>query len=183
MLLLGRRGDLTIHVGYPGNGRDNGIEGFAGGVFDQRVGIELAGLLPAAGAHRGLPGQVFGQGVVALIERQPEHILVCRGAHLPEHRRILGGGLGPRRGIAVGALAINDETKLKILYNKEHDERMKTIRSKAGMPLIAITSMLMVIAAIVAGYFNIVVFYTLVIAVAAQLSVSAMVKLYCMKTM
>ena len=60
---------------------------------------------------------------------------------------------------------------------------MKTIRSKAGMPLIAITSMLMVIAAIVAGYFNIVVFYTLVIAVAAQLSVSAMVKLYCMKTM
>ena len=81
------------------------------------------------------------------------------------------------------SLAINDETKLKILYNKEHDERMKTIRSKAGMPLIAITSMLMVIAAIVAGYFNIVVFYTLVIAVAAQLSVSAMVKLYCMKTM
>jgi tellurite resistance protein TehA-like permease len=80
-------------------------------------------------------------------------------------------------------LAINDETKLKILYNKEHDERMKTIRSKAGMPLIAITSMLMVIAAIVAGYFNIVVFYTLVIAVAAQLSVSAVVKLYCLKTM
>jgi hypothetical protein len=41
----------------------------------------------------------------------------------------------------------------------------------------------MVIAAIIAGYFNIVVFYTLVIAVAAQLSVSAMVKLYCLKTM
>lgn len=81
------------------------------------------------------------------------------------------------------SLAINDETKLKILYNKENDERMKTIRSKAGMPLIAITSMLMVVAAIVAGYFNIVVFYTLVIAVAAQLSVSAAVKLYCMKTM
>lgn len=81
------------------------------------------------------------------------------------------------------SLAIKDETKLKILYNKEHDERMKTIRSKAGMPLIAITSMLMIIAAIVAGYFNIVVFYTLVIAVAAQLSVSAVVKLYCMKTM
>jgi len=81
------------------------------------------------------------------------------------------------------SLAINDETKLKILYNKEHDERLKTIRSKAGMPIIAITSVLMIIAAIIAGYFNIVVFYTLVIAVAAQLSVSAMVKLYCMKTM
>lgn len=81
------------------------------------------------------------------------------------------------------SLAIKDETKLKLLYNKEHDERMKTIRSKAGMPLIAITSMLMIIAAIIAGYFNIVVFYTLVIAVAAQLSVCAVVKLYCLKTM
>lgn len=81
------------------------------------------------------------------------------------------------------SLAINDETKLKVLYNKEHDERLKTIRSKAGMPIIAITSVLMIIAAIISGYFNIVVFYTLVVAVIAQLSVSAMVKLYCLKTM
>lgn len=81
------------------------------------------------------------------------------------------------------SLTINDQTKLKVLYNKEHDERLKTIRSKAGMPIIAITSVMMIIAAIIAGYFNIIVFYTLVIAVAAQLSVSAMVKLYCMKTM
>lgn len=81
------------------------------------------------------------------------------------------------------SLAINDETKLKILYNKEHDERMKTIRSKAGMPLIAVTSVLLIIAAIIAGYINITVFYTLIIAVATQLSVSAVVKLYCMKTM
>lgn len=81
------------------------------------------------------------------------------------------------------SLAINDETKLKVLYNKEHDERLKAIRNKAGAPMIVVTSVLMVLAAIVAGYFNIVVFYTLVIAVAAQLSVSAMVKLYCLKTM
>ncbi|WP_373486384.1 hypothetical protein [Acetobacterium malicum] len=81
------------------------------------------------------------------------------------------------------SLAINDETKLKVLYNKEHDERLKAIRNKAGAPMIVVTSVLMVLAAIVAGYFNIVVFYTLVIAVAGQLSVSAMVKLYCLKTM
>lgn len=79
--------------------------------------------------------------------------------------------------------AIKDETKLKVLYNKEHDERMKAIRSKAGMPLIAITSVLMTMAAIIAGYFNIIVFYTLVIAVIGQLSISVAVKLYCMKTM
>lgn len=81
------------------------------------------------------------------------------------------------------SLTIKDETKLKLLYNKEHDERMKSIRSKAGMPLIAVTSVLLIIAAIIAGYINITVFYTLIIAVATQLSVSAVVKLYCMKTM
>ena len=79
--------------------------------------------------------------------------------------------------------AVNDETRLRMLYNKEHDERMKAIRSKAGMPLIAVTSVLLIIAAIIAGYINITVFYTLIIAVATQLSVSAVVKLYCMKTM
>ncbi len=81
------------------------------------------------------------------------------------------------------SLAIKDETKLKVLYNKEHDERMKAIRSKAGMPLIAVTSVLLIIAAIIAGYINITVFYTLIIAVAGQLSVSTAVKLHCMKTM
>lgn len=81
------------------------------------------------------------------------------------------------------SLAINDDTKLKILYNKEHDERLKAIRNKAGAPMIIITSVLMVLAAIIAGYFNIVVFYTLVVAVICQLSISAVVKLVCMKTM
>lgn len=81
------------------------------------------------------------------------------------------------------SLAINDDTKLKILYNKEHDERLKAIRNKAGAPMIIITSVLMVLAAIIAGYFNIVVFYTLVIAVIGQLTISAVVKLVCMKKM
>lgn len=78
---------------------------------------------------------------------------------------------------------INDETKLKLLYNQEHDERLKTIRSRAGMPMLMITSVLMLIAAIIAGYFNIVVFYTLVLAATAQLSIGAIVKLVCMKLM
>lgn len=79
--------------------------------------------------------------------------------------------------------AIKDETKLRVLYNKEHDERMKTIRSKAGQPLLTITSVLMVIAAIIAGYFNFIVFFTLVAAVLGQLAVSAGVKLVCLKKM
>lgn len=79
--------------------------------------------------------------------------------------------------------ALKDEFKLKTLYNKEHDERLKSIRSKAGMPMIQATSILMLIAAIIAGYFNITVFYTLVIALSAQLLLSAMVKLFCLRTM
>jgi len=79
--------------------------------------------------------------------------------------------------------AVNDETNLKLLYNQEHDERLKTIRSKAGMPMLMITSILMLIVAIVAGYFNIVVFYTLVITAIVQLSIGAIVKLICMKMM
>ena len=78
---------------------------------------------------------------------------------------------------------IKDDKKLKMLYYKEHDERLKTIRSKAGMPMLMITSVVMLIAAIIAGYFNIVVFYTLVISAIVQLSIGTIVKLYCMKTM
>lgn len=80
------------------------------------------------------------------------------------------------------SMIIKDDKKLKILYNKEHDERLKMIRSKAGMPMLMVTSIIMLIAAVIAGYFNIVVFSTLVIAAFVQLSIGVIVKLYCMKT-
>jgi len=78
---------------------------------------------------------------------------------------------------------INDDKKLKILHNKENDERLKAIRSKAGMPMLMITSAIMLIAAIIAGYFSKVVFSTLVIAAIVQMSIGAIVKLFYMKTM
>lgn len=78
---------------------------------------------------------------------------------------------------------INSDTKLKMLYYKEHDERLKTIRSKAGMPMLMITSIIMLIVASIGVYFNIIVFYTLVITAIIQLSIAALVKLYCSKTM
>ncbi|MBE0450944.1 MAG: hypothetical protein IBX70_08875 [Clostridia bacterium] len=94
-------------------------------------------------------------------------------------------GIGIRALIEIVTLsrALKDEKKIKILYNKENDERMKTIRSKAGMPMVLITSIMMVIAAIIAGYFNVVIFYTLVIAAMLQLTIGVFVKLYMMKTM
>lgn len=79
--------------------------------------------------------------------------------------------------------ALKDEKKLKILYNELHDERMILIRSKAGMPMLIITSIIMIVAAVIAGYFNITVFRTLVAAAAVQLVIGAAVKIYCLKTM
>ncbi len=81
------------------------------------------------------------------------------------------------------SMVIKDDKKLRILYNKEHDERLKLIRSKSGMPMLMITSVIMLITAIISGYFNTVVFLTLVIAATVQLSIGAIVKLYCLKTM
>lgn len=78
---------------------------------------------------------------------------------------------------------INDDKKLRILHNKENDERLKAIRSKAGMPMLMITSVIMLIAAIIAGYFSKVVFSTLVITAIVQMSIGAIVKLFYLKTM
>lgn len=80
-------------------------------------------------------------------------------------------------------LVVKDDKKLNMQYNKENDERMKAIRYKAGMPMLLITSVMMLIVAIIAGYFNIVVFYSLAVAAMVQLSIGAFAKLYYMKTM
>ncbi|MBN1892457.1 MAG: hypothetical protein JW780_06710 [Clostridiales bacterium] len=79
--------------------------------------------------------------------------------------------------------AIGDEKKLKELYNKAHDERLSAIRAKAGMPLLLITSVLMMIAAMVAGPLNITVFYSLLAASLAQLLIGLCVKVYYLRKM
>jgi glucose uptake protein GlcU len=78
---------------------------------------------------------------------------------------------------------LKDEAKLQLAYNKENDERNKAIKGKAGMPILTVTSVAMVITGVIAGYFNITVFYTLIIASACQMTVSAVVKLLNMKRM
>ena len=74
--------------------------------------------------------------------------------------------------------ALGDERHLQLLYNREHDERMRLIRQKAGMPILMVTSLGMVVAGVVAGYFNAVVFMTLIGAALIQLVVAVAVKLY-----
>ena len=55
--------------------------------------------------------------------------------------------------------ALRNQDKLELLYNIEHDERKIMIRHKAGVPVMLITSAIILLAAIVAGYFNETVFY------------------------
>lgn len=74
--------------------------------------------------------------------------------------------------------ALRDDTALRKLYNAENDERKKLIRSKAGVPFVLVTSVGMLLAAVVAGYFSLTVFYTLVAAVLAQLVLSCALKLF-----
>jgi hypothetical protein len=77
--------------------------------------------------------------------------------------------------------ALKDETKLKKLHNEENDERQKFIRQKSGMPVMMITSGLMILAGIVIGYINKIVFFTLIIAAMGQMTLGALIKIYYMK--
>lgn len=78
---------------------------------------------------------------------------------------------------------MNDECKLKLLYNKENDERYKIIKSKAGIPIVPILSVLMILSGVIASQINTTVFYTLLIAALCMVLVSGVVKLFYMKRM
>ncbi len=78
---------------------------------------------------------------------------------------------------------LKDDSKLKLEYNKENDERFKTIKSKAGLPIVLVLSILMIMSGIIAGYFNITIFYTLIIAAMCQILISGFIKLIYIKKM
>ena len=73
---------------------------------------------------------------------------------------------------------LKNERMLREAYLKETDERMILIRSKAGMPALLITSVIMIFAGIIAGYFNIIVFYSLLAAGVCQLLLGVCLKFY-----
>ena len=81
------------------------------------------------------------------------------------------------------SLILKDETKLRQQFNLENDERLKAIRAKSGMPMLIFTSLAMVIAGMIAGFFNETVCLTLIIAAACQLLAGVAVKAVHMKIM
>jgi hypothetical protein len=77
--------------------------------------------------------------------------------------------------------AVRDEKKLQILHNKEIDERMLLIRQKSGMPMLMITSGIMIFSGIISGYFSETVFFTLIAAAVIQLTIGLGIKIYYLK--
>lgn len=72
---------------------------------------------------------------------------------------------------------LKDENKIKLEFNRENDERLKAIRAKAGLPMVLVTSVLMILAGVIAAYFNAAIFIALTAAAVCQLMISVIVKL------
>lgn len=77
---------------------------------------------------------------------------------------------------------INNEKKLRLWYNQENDERRKQIKLKAGGNVVLIDSVLIIFAGIIAGYFNEIIFFSLIACALFQLIVSAVIKIYLLNT-
>lgn len=74
--------------------------------------------------------------------------------------------------------ALKDDKMLRELYIDEHDERKKFIKLKSASKLIGKIALGIFVVSILASYFNMVVFYTLVIAGIFLILVSLSLKLY-----
>lgn len=65
--------------------------------------------------------------------------------------------------------ALKDETLLKRLYYKENDERLAFINQQVGKSSMSVTTVILLIAAVIAGYFDIKVFVTILAVTFVQL--------------
>lgn len=73
---------------------------------------------------------------------------------------------------------LKDEEVLKEVYIREHDEREALIQMKSGLHVIPILSFIILICAILVGFFNDTVFYTLVVVGIGQILIAFALKIY-----
>lgn len=78
--------------------------------------------------------------------------------------------------------ALKDDAKLKQLYYQENDERQKYICQMAGQKSMQISLFILLTAAIIAGYFSNVAFFSLLGATVVQALVVVGIKFYYSKT-
>lgn len=109
---------------------------------------------------------------------------------LKDQARLNDSALGFINGLALGIeiicvfwvfkirKALKDDKMLRELYIDEHDERKNFIKLKSGSNLIGKIALGIFVASILASYFNMVVFYTLVITGIFLVLVSLSLKLY-----
>jgi len=57
--------------------------------------------------------------------------------------------------------ALENDEKLKKMYNEEHDERTQFIRQKSGFPFFTAAAAALIVGGVVAGYINSTVSYTM----------------------
>ena len=74
--------------------------------------------------------------------------------------------------------ALKDDTVLRRLYNKEHDERAQAIRARAGVPVTLFMGCGLMAAGLVATLFDMTVALTLVVAGLAELLVTLALKVW-----
>ena len=79
--------------------------------------------------------------------------------------------------------ALRDEQALRRLWNQEHDERMRAIKARAGIPMLLYTSMAMIAVGVLISGWNMTVSVTLLLAATAQLLASITINFICMHTM
>ncbi|MHC1748590.1 MAG: hypothetical protein AB9856_09445 [Cellulosilyticaceae bacterium] len=92
---------------------------------------------------------------------------------------LLFGIIGVSIGLTIRyGLALKDETKLKKLYNTENDERRKVIKQKSGGNVMLVSTCIIILVGIIAGYFNHIVFLSLVGAAIFQLMICVILKAY-----
>lgn len=71
-----------------------------------------------------------------------------------------------------------DEEVLKEVYIREHDEREALIQMKSGLHVIPVLSFIILICAILVGFFNDTIFYTLVVVGIGQILIALALKIY-----
>lgn len=81
------------------------------------------------------------------------------------------------------AQVLRDEQALRRMWNQEHDERMRAIKAKAGVPMLLYTSGAMIAIALLICGWNMTAAMTLLIAATTQLVASVAVKFTYMRIM
>ena len=75
--------------------------------------------------------------------------------------------------------ALRDDAAVRRLYYQEHDERTRYIAQQVGRSSMAVNTVLLVVAAVIAGYFSVTVFVTLLAVAAVQGLVQLLLKGLC----